>query len=107
MKKALIKEWMAACAACVRLVIAVNESEDSPSSLVRLRAFEEVRTHLVEEHLVMLPGYADDCPNCQEWQATIGTWDDLPLAMTPVLGREDLLHRAGHLLYDDKDQDVA
>lgn len=97
MNKALIREWMGDCADCLRLTIALNAAEGGPL-LVRLKAFEEVRSHLVDEHPVMLPGYFEDCANCQEWKATQRPEDVSVREM--VLGREALLHRAGHLLYD-------
>jgi hypothetical protein len=87
-------DWMRECAECTQLLDALDAA-DHPA----LRQWEEVRSHLVEEHLALLPGYDDDCANCQEWKALAGDPGDLKPAIVPVLGREDLLHRAGHLLY--------
>lgn len=54
--------------------------------------------HPVDAHLAVLPGYADGCANCQEWKALAACPEGLALTVVPVLGREDLLHRAGHLI---------
>jgi hypothetical protein len=99
-KKALLSAWMNGCEDCVRLVAALNDAEGG-LLLVRLGAWEDVRRHLVTAHQEKLPGYADDCGNCQEWRAlAAGRSRGASSVVTRVLGQEDLLHRAGHLLYD-------
>lgn len=97
MKRALMTPWMRECSECVLLVEALNETERGLKLLV-LRAFEEVRNHLLAEHVDLLPEFADDCANCREWKAMEGALLSAGAAM--VVSREALLHRAGHLLYD-------
>ncbi|QKZ18844.1 hypothetical protein [Streptomyces chartreusis] len=89
-------EWMRECAVCLELVAPLGSAEPGTGEL---RQLEEARVHLVDAHLAVLPGYADDCANCGEWKALAAHPDDLALTVIPVLGREDLLHRAGHLIY--------
>lgn len=99
-KKAVMTEWMRQCPECVNLVEALNETDLKLTGPI-LRAWEEVRRHLVAEHLALLPGYFEDCANCQEWAAlAAGEGDDRFARVAVVLGQEDLLHRAGHLLYE-------
>lgn len=100
MKKLLTHEWMRKCPTCVERVKALVSALEAFPKMGSLRAFEDVRSHLVEEHLALLPDYADDCPNCQEWKVFAANPGDMPSRVIPVLGREDLLHRAGHLLYN-------
>jgi hypothetical protein len=93
-----VPEWMADCRQCQELL-----SQLFQPGLPPLAEFEQMRAHLVEAHLVQVPGYADDCANCQEWKAlSTSSMDGIAGRMVPVLGREELLHRAGHLLYEIK-----
>lgn len=85
-------DWMRKCPECSALLTALESAQENYA----LREFEEVRQHLVDVHLAQLPGYAEGCANCQEWQA-LGS-DAEPPKLVPVLGREALIHRAGHLL---------
>lgn len=85
-------DWMRNCGECAKRVEALETTPDPHP----LKEFEAVREHLVEAHLALLPGYFTDCANCQEWVA-LGP-DASPPSIVPVLGREALLHRAGHLL---------
>ncbi|MGW6796520.1 hypothetical protein [Streptomyces chartreusis] len=87
--------WMRACAVCRELVVPLESTERGAGEL---RQFEQARVHLVDAHLAVLPGYADGCANCQEWKALAAHPEGLALSVVPVLGREDLLHRAGHLI---------
>lgn len=98
MKRALTAPWMRECNTCLDLVDALNQTElDAHMALVR--SWEEVRVHLVEEHVALLPEYAESCANCQEWKVMVGAMDS---PASEILAREVLLHRAGHLLYDEK-----
>jgi hypothetical protein len=68
-----------------------------------LAEFEAACAHLVAAHLAQLPGYLDGCPNCGEWAALVGDSSDglavqYGRAVVPLLGWEDLRHRAGHLV---------
>ena len=101
-------EWVDACPTCGRLVDALTRASfDAEGYPVAER--EELCAHLVAEHLGLLPPYQEDCANCIEWQALEP--DDVAAIrlrgktagprLVPVLGRVDLLHRAGHLIYPD------
>lgn len=96
MTKLNLPDWMHDCSTCVERVTAL---EAAPGEFP-LREFEAVREHLVDAHLALLPGYDENCSNCQEWRA-LGA-NATPPRIVPVLGREDLLHRAGHLLSDSR-----
>ncbi|OLE24580.1 MAG: hypothetical protein AUG49_13065 [Catenulispora sp. 13_1_20CM_3_70_7] len=87
-------DWMNDCPRCVALVAALNASPAQHP----IGDIENLREHLVEAHLARVPGYAADCANCGEWQALAARPDGLGPRLAPVLGREDLLHRTGHLL---------
>ena len=85
--------WMQDCPGCATLIAAVTQA-----TAARAHAeIEAVRDHLVDAHLARIPGYVQDCANCQEWMALAARPDGLKPKIVPVLGREDLLHRAGHL----------
>jgi hypothetical protein len=89
-------EWMAACPDCLRLLQALREAGYPTGGLGE---FEMVISHLVDAHLADLPDYDETCSNCQEWQMSAGDpTSGLPLTAVVALGREDLKHRAGHLL---------
>ncbi|NUP46278.1 MAG: hypothetical protein HOW97_03030 [Catenulispora sp.] len=86
-------EWMTACTTCQTLIAALTQA----TAPFPHAAVEAVREHLIDAHLAAVPGYVDDCGNCQEWKALAANPDRLKPRIVPVLGREDLLHRAGHL----------
>lgn len=86
-------EWMRDCPVCAGLIAALERSRAQHP----IAEFEAVREHLVDSHLAQLPGYVPGCANCTEWQVLAGRPDGLDPTIVPVLGREDLLHRAGHL----------
>jgi hypothetical protein len=86
-------DWMTSCATCATLIAAVRQATVAhPHAEIKA-----LREHLVNAHLVGIPGYVEDCGNCQEWKALAANPDGLKSTVVPVLGREDLLHRAGHL----------
>ncbi|MFL6115192.1 MAG: hypothetical protein ACJ786_28160 [Catenulispora sp.] len=87
-------DWMNDCPRCVALVAPLHASPAQHP----IGEIENLREHLVDAHLARVPGYAADCANCCEWQALAARPDGLGPRLVPVLGREDLLHRAGHLL---------
>ena len=92
-------QWMTSCPTCRELVAAFDAAaaDDGPGEA--LAEWEQARAHVVHEHLADLPDYDPECANCLEWKATSGDpAGALPPHMLPVLGREDLLHRAGHAI---------
>ena len=91
--------WRQDCPTCVRLAEALDSAGARPAPANT----EPFRAHLVDEHLAQLPGYADGCTNCGEWRAMQGDpagslSSQYGGRVVPILGREDLLHRAGHLM---------
>lgn len=85
--------WMEGCPVCVTLIARLTRA-----TAARPHAeIEALRDHLVDAHLAQIPDYVEDCANCQEWRALAASPDGLKPKIVPVLGREDLLHRAGHL----------
>ena len=90
--------WMRDCATCTTLADAVDAAAGMPYA-----ELGELEQHLVEAHLAQLPPYDETCPNCVEWMAIQGDPGE-SLArryggrVVPILGHEDLLHRAGHLV---------
>ena len=90
--------WMESCPQCQELLTQIFQPGLPP-----LAEFEQMRAHLVEDHLARVPAFTDDCSNCQEWKALAASdMGGIAAQMVPVLGREELLHRAGHLLYGIK-----
>jgi hypothetical protein len=89
---------MRECEACVALVGAFDAAAGPDSVEAFAGAFHAAREHLVDEHLAELPGYDEDCANCLEWRVLATDPVGIAPRVVPVLGREDLLHRAGHLL---------
>lgn len=93
--------WMSQCPTCVGLLAAFDAVHAAyPPALAE---FEAACAHLVAAHLPQLPGYLGDCANCLEWAALVGDSSDglaaqYGRAVVPLLGREDLRHRAGHLV---------
>lgn len=87
-------DWMKGCPRCVVLVAALNAAPAQHP----VAEIENLREHLVEVHLARIPGYAPECANCCEWQVLAARPGGLEPSVVPILGREDLLHRAGHLL---------
>lgn len=90
------KKWMQDCAICLKLV---ERLASPPQRVLELQEVEEARVHLVNAHLAALPGYVDDCANCQEWKALAAHPDGFASAVVLALVREDLMHRADHLLF--------
>lgn len=88
-------DWMRECAVRCELAVPLELTERGAGQLWQ---FEQARVHLVDAHLAVLPSYADDCANCQEWKALAAHPEDLAMSVVPVLGREALLHRAAHLI---------
>lgn len=93
-----VPEWMNQCAVCEQLLAELKSADDPP-----LAEHAHLTAHLVAEHLDRIPGYQADCANCVEWRAITGDPGDglsqqYGPAVVPMLGREDLLHRAGHLV---------
>ena len=70
---------------------------------VPLAEVEALSAHLVDAHLARLPTYDPQCAACLEWQAVVGDpdgglADTYGARVVPMLGREDLRHRAVHLV---------
>lgn len=95
-------EWMHACAACVELAEEFAAVEDGPAS-DELNAAWQMQDHLVAAHLGDLPGYRDDCEDCEEWQeiAASETPDVPPWWTVREIARGDLLHRANHVVWGE------
>jgi hypothetical protein len=101
-------EWVAACSTCTRLFDALVRGSFEPDSYP-VAEFMELSGHLASDHLGLLPPYKDGCNECLEWQAhdpdsvaVMQVGDTIPgPRLVPLLGRQDLLHRAGHLIYAD------
>ena len=92
-------EWMTTCRTCSQLVALFDDAAGAEGPEGALAEWEQARTHIVLEHLAELPDYDPECPNCQEWKLTAGDLaGTLPISIIPVLGHEDLLHRAGHAI---------
>jgi len=86
------------CATCTTLADAAEAAAGMPYAEIA-----GLEHHLVEAHLAQLPGYDDECANCVEWRAITGDpgnslGKQFGGHVVPILGREDLLHRAGHLI---------
>lgn len=101
-------EWVDACATCTPLFDALTRASFDAEGYP-VAEHEALCAHLVAEHLGLLPPYREDCGNCIEWRALdpdsvaeihLGEKKPGP-RLVPVLGRVDLLHRAGHLIYAD------
>lgn len=88
--------WLTTCPECVRLLAALDQAA-AGAQLPPLEQWETARAHLVDAHPDRVTAYDPECPNCLEWQSTADAGAGADLA--PILERESLLHRAGHLIY--------
>lgn len=93
-----IPEWMRQCAGCVPIVEMIEA--EARGQAPDLREYHEARMHLAESHRSLLPDYHPECGNCAEWQALFSGPEPLSEYVEAAMQYEALLHRAGHLLYN-------
>jgi hypothetical protein len=100
-------EWVTACMRCTELFEAlVRASFEVQASL---HEFMQLCQHLASQHPALLPPYQDGCEECETWQlhdpdsvARLRVGDTTPgPRLVPLLGFEDLFHRARHLIYSE------
>jgi hypothetical protein len=92
-----LPKWMSKCGTCGQLLAAVRAAE------LPLAESEALTGHLIDAHLAQVPAYDPECANCAEWAAIVGDpdgglADTYGARVVPMLGREDLRHRAAHLV---------
>lgn len=92
----MMTNWMRGCEDCTKFVEALKAAR---SDAIPIKEIAEAQDHLVTCHLPNMPDYETDCLNCQEWKILADHPEGIAPPLIPILGREDLLHRAGHLLF--------
>lgn len=92
---------MRRCPQCTDLINRLENlaAAADDSWLAQHEALEDTIQHMISEHLVSIPAYDQLCPSCQDWKASAtqsSPRQDPGVLMT--LSREDLAHRAKHLI---------
>lgn len=102
MSSTVLTEWMRNCAECTTLAVELAMADGSPA-LIEIDAAADFEAHLLESHLGQIPGYRDDCEDCQEWKVIAASdAPDVPSWWTVrTIARSDLQHRAGHVVWGE------
>lgn len=96
--------WMISCFRCIKLLNLLNRAVFAREMLDTMDAYARMCEHIVEGHLDRLPCLHPACVTCRDYsmvdadRITAVRKGPGGLGLVTDFWRDELLHRAGHLL---------